>query len=339
MSDYIALSLFSGCGGMDMGLMGGFDFLGKTYDRHPITVGQAIEFDKKAVSVYNDNFNHPCELRDILEVKNDEVIDHDIMVGGFPCQSFSVCNLNRLGYTDARGQLFFEMVRLLKAKKPRCFIAENVRGLLSANEGHAFRLIINEFKKCGYFVKHKILKAKYYGIPQKRERVFIMGFRDESDLDHFQFPEPTTHTDFIPLKRVLEPRHAITEDYYFSERAVMGMFRAKKNNPGWANRKGNPQNIEEPSDTVISHMASYSLCSTDPCLLDQGRYRKFTPREVARIQSFPESFKLATSKSASYHVLGNAVPPVLMWHVASAMLRAFTREVYYPKQLGLFRIA
>ena len=320
-----------------MGLMGGFDFLGKTYDRHPITVGQAIEFDKKAVSVYNDNFQHPCELRDILEVNNSEVIDHDIMVGGFPCQSFSINNTNRLGYTDARGQLFFEMVRLLKAKKPRCFIAENVRGLLSANEGHAFRLIISEFKNCGYFVKYKILKAKYYGIPQKRERVFIMGFRDESDSDHFQFPEPTTYSDFIPLKRVLEPRHAITEDHYFSERAVMGMFRAKKINPGWADNKGNPQNIEEPCDTVISNIPS--LNGTSPCLLDQGRYRKFTPREVARIQSFPESFNLATSKSASYHVLGNAVPPVLMWHVANAMLKAFKREVYYPKQLGLFKIA
>ena len=167
-------SLFSGCGGMDLGLQGGFEFLGTQYTRNPIEILQALDFDAKAVSMYNENFSHQCIVQDVLKMSNDDVIDHDIMIGGFPCQSFSIVaqNPKRLGYKDDRGKLFFEMCRILKAKKPRFFIAENVKGILSANKGEAFKLIISEFEKCGYHIKHSLLNSKNYGVPQK-EKEFL----------------------------------------------------------------------------------------------------------------------------------------------------------------------
>ena len=318
---YSVFSLFSGCGGMDLGLIGGFEFLGKRYAKHPLSIKQALDFDARAVAMYNENFSDKCEVRDVLKLCSSEVVDHEIMIGGFPCQSFSIVaqNPKRLGYKDDKGKLFFEMCRILKVKKPRCFIAENVKGLLSANKGEAFKLIISEFEKCGYTIKHSLLNSKNYGIPQKRERVFIIGFKNNDDADKFEFPESITSEAFVPIKKVLENKENIKKEYYFSEKAVHGLIKAKNYK---AMNKGRAQNIDEPCNTVSSHLAKVSLNSTDPVLLDGEKYRMFSPREVARIQSFPDTYKLSESRITNYKALGNAVPPVMMWHVTKAVLKS-----------------
>lgn len=318
-------SLFSGCGGMDLGLIGGFEFLDKYYESNPFQIEQALDFDEKAVKMYNENFNHKCEVRDVLTLKNEEVVDHDIMIGGFPCQSFSIVaqNPKRLGYKDDRGKLFFEMCRILKDKKPRFFIAENVKGLLSANKGEAFKLIISEFEKCGYTVKHCLLNSKNYGIPQKRERVFIVGFKYQKDAQNFVFPEPVMDEKFIPIKNILEKNKDIKEEYYFSKRAVEGLMKTKNYK---TMNKGRAQNIEEPCNTVSSHLAKVSLNSTDPVLQEGDRYRMFSPREVARIQSFPDNYRLGDSRITNYKALGNAVPPVMMWHVTRSLLKCLKSD-------------
>lgn len=114
-------------------------------------------------------------------------------------------NPKRLGYKDkTKGKLFFEMCRILRDKQPSVFVAENVKGLLSANKGEAFPLIIKEFEKSGYHIKYKVLNAADYGVPQKRQRVFIVGFKDKKAYDNFDFPEPTTEKNQVPLKRILE---------------------------------------------------------------------------------------------------------------------------------------
>lgn len=320
---YNVFSLFSGCGGMDLGLIGGFEFLGKRYAKHPLFIKQALDFDAKAVAMYNENFSDECEVKDVLELCNSEVADHEIMIGGFPCQSFSIVaqNPKRLGYKDDRGKLFFEMCRILRAKKPKCFIAENVKGLLSANQGEAFRLIISEFEKCGYTIRHSLLNAKNYGIPQKRERVFIIGFRNKDDAEKFEFPEPIASEVFVPIKRILEDEKNIKEECYFSKKAVHGLMKTKNYK---TMNKGRVQNINEPCNTVSSHLAKISLNSTDPVLLDGTKYRMFSPREVARIQSFPDTYKLAESRITNYKALGNAVPPVLMWHITKAVLKSLS---------------
>ena len=128
--------------------------------------------------------------RDIREVKTEELPKFDILTGGFPCQSFSIVaqNPKRLGIKDEKGMLFFEMCRILRERKPKCFIAENVKGLLTANKREAFPLIIKEFEDSGYDVKYQVVHAVEFGVPQKRERVIIVGFRKDLNVE-FDFPE------------------------------------------------------------------------------------------------------------------------------------------------------
>jgi len=157
------------------------------------------------------------------------------------------------------------------------------------------------------------LKAVEYGVPQKRERVIIVGFKKELGIK-FDFPNPVIkrEEDYVPLKEVIEAN--VDEKYFFSQRAVDGMMRNRA-----TMNKGRAQNIEEPCNTVGAHLAKVSLNSTDPVLMEGGRYRRFTPREVARIQSFPDTFKLIESESAQYRALGNAIPPVMFWYVMRAV--------------------
>jgi DNA (cytosine-5)-methyltransferase 1 len=324
---YTLASLFTGCGGGDWGLKGGFKYLGKTYTRLPFNLVYANEIDKKIAEIFNENFPIKADVRDIREVGEQDVPDHDVLVGGFPCVSFSIVaqNPKRLGIKNDVGKLFFEMCRLLKEKQPKAFIAENVKGIISANKGEAFPLILEEFRKCGYKVSHQVVNAADYGVPQNRYRVIIIGIRNDIDIE-YNFPLPTHANDgnlllqpHTPLKKVIFPESMIEEKYYFSDKAVQGMMNAKKDM-----NKGRAQDLEKPCNTVGAHLAKVSLNSTDPVLQINGRYRRFTPREVARIQSFPDSFKLVCSEGIQYKALGNAIPPVLMWHVANQLVIALS---------------
>lgn len=315
-------SLFCGCGGTDVGLIGGFDFLGKHYNSNSMEIVYANDIDDNACSIFKENFGITPDNRDIREVKTDELPEFDILTGGFPCQSFSIVaqNPKRLGVKDERGKLFFEMCRILRERQPKCFVAENVKGILTANKRSAFPLILQEFEESGYDVQYQILNSADYGVPQKRERVIIVGFRKDLNIT-FSFPkaEIEDDTEYIPLKDVIE-KH-VDEKYYFSERAVAGMMKKRE-----SMNKGRAQDINKPCNTVGAHLAKVSLNSTDPVLMEGERYRRFTPREVARIQSFPDDFELVGSESAQYRALGNAIPPVMFWHVAKAVSKELKKS-------------
>ena len=305
-------SLFCGCGGTDVGLLGGFDFLGRTYAKNPMEIIYANDIEESACRIFEENFGLIPDRRDIRTVKSSEIPEIDVLTGGFPCQSFSIVaqNPKRLGYKDERGMLFFEMCRILREKQPKCFIAENVKGLLSANKGEAFPLIISEFEKSGYQITYKLINAAAFGVPQKRERVIIVGIRNDLGFK-YDFPDDLIDEhEYKVLGDVIE--EVVSEKYFFSEKAVQGMRAAKRDM-----NKGRAQDLNKPCNTVGSHLAKVSLNSTDPVLMDNGRYRRFTPREVARIQSFPETFKLLGTEGAQYRALGNAIPPVMFWYIAN----------------------
>ena len=314
-------SLFCGCGGMDLGVLGGFTFLGKEYPKHPFEIVYAVDFDKYCTKIYNENFEHKCLVKDVRDIVINELPEFDMLIGGFPCQSFSIAAQNppRLGYKDERGMLFFEMVKILKKRQPRFFIAENVKGILSANDGKAFPMIIKEFRDAGYHVMHKLLNASDYGVPQKRERVIIMGFLKEEDSRMFRYPSKIKREDRKVLGDVVLQEENNNDSLFFSEKAVAGMMavRNKMN-------KGRAQNLEEPCNTVSAHLAKVSLNSTDPVLMINGRFRRFSTREAARIQSFPDTFRLeSVSQGRQYKAIGNAVPPVMMWHITKALQKVF----------------
>lgn len=315
-------SLFCGCGGTDVGLLGGFDFLGKYYNSNSMEIVYANDIDDNACKIFKENFGITPDNRDIRAVKTEEIPEFDILTGGFPCQSFSIVaqNPKRLGVKDERGKLFFEMCRILRERQPKCFIAENVKGILTANKRSAFPLILKEFEESGYEVQYQILNSADYGVPQKRERVIIVGFRKDLNIT-FSFPEVEIddETKYIPLKTVIEKR--VDEKYFFSERAVAGMMKKRE-----SMNKGRAQDINKPCNTVGAHLAKVSLNSTDPVLMEGERYRRFTPREVARIQSFPDDFELVGSEAAQYRALGNAIPPVMFWYVAKAVSKELKKS-------------
>lgn len=323
------LSLFSGCGGMDLGVLGGFSYMGKDYERLPFDIVYSIDFDPYCTKIYNENFEHKSKVGNVKDIVVDKLPDFDMLVGGFPCQSFSISAQNppRLGCKDEeKGLLFREMVRILKERKPRFFIAENVKGLLSANKGQAFKLICGEFVEAGYHLKFKVINASLYGVPQKRERVIIMGFRDYSDFLRFSFPFPVANGELHVLRDAIDYSSDFDERLFFSEKAVQGMLKNREKM-----NKGRAQNLDEPCNTISSHLAKVSLNSTDPVLMVGERYRRFSTREAARIQSFPDDFVFdCVSESAQYRAIGNAVPPVLMWHIVNSLTKTINNQKKKP---------
>ena len=314
------ISLFCGCGGMDLGLLGNFEYLGTKYSANPFKIVYAVDFDEYCTQIYNNNFEHKCEIKDVRQIDINQLPQFDVLIGGFPCQSFSISAQNppRLGYKDERGMLFFEMVKILKEKQPRAFIAENVKGILSANKGKAFPMIIKEFSDAGYKVQYKLLTASDYGVPQKRERVIIIGFRDDDDYKRFSFPRHIPKDCKKVLRDVIIEEANNDSHLFFSEKAVAGMMavRDKMN-------KGRVMSLDEPCNTISSHLAKVSLNSTDPVYFADGRFRRFSTREAAAIQSFPDDFRFdSVSEGRQYKAIGNAVPPVMMWHIAQSLAKA-----------------
>lgn len=311
---YKVVSLFAGCGGCDQGIIGDFIFNNREYARLPFELEYALDIDQKALNTHKLNFECSIvECGNICDILSENIPNHDVLIGGFPCQSFSTVNPTKDPF-DERANLYKQMVRIAKDKKPKVFIAENVKGLMTLHKGEIFKRVCSAFEDIGYTLSFKLLNAANFGVPQKRERVIIVGFRNDLNIK-FQFPEETNFNKWVPLS-VAVPKLAIEEKkYYFSERAVQGMKKAKNNM-----KRGLAQNLNEPCLTITSHLAKVSLNSRDPVLLvnpEKELYRRFTPREAARIQSFPDTFKFAGSETDAYRQIGNAVPPVLFWHIAN----------------------
>ncbi len=316
MKKYKVASLFCGCGGSDLGMLGGFDYLDKRYKRLNYDIVYAVDNNPNAVKTYNNNFEHPAVCADVLEEDFSSLPDVDIMIGGFPCQSFSTVNPTK-DTNDARANLYKQIVRFLSEKRPKYFICENVKGLLTLQKGAIIKKITSEFESCGYNVQYRLLKAVEYGIPQRRERVIIVGIRKDLKTVFNYPPITNSESNCVTLSSVIDSLAIEDKKYYFSQKAVEGMKKAKNNM-----KRGLWQPLDGPSLTLTSHLAKTSINSRDPVLLvdpDKELYRRFTPREAARIQSFPDSFSFPVSEHNTYLQIGNAVPPVLMWHIANAL--------------------
>ena len=317
------VSLFCGCGGSDLGLLGGFEYLGQTYPQLPFEIVYALDFDKFAVQTYNTNFEHPAVCDDVKNLDISLLDDFDVLLGGFPCQSFSTLNPSK-DTNDARANLYKELVKVLQIKQPKYFIFENVKGLMTLQKGEILKKVLMEFEQAGYDVQYKLLLASHFGIPQKRERIFMVGIRKDL-AQHYVFPNET-HAEqpnlyqqpFVKLEKIIKELAIDNPKYYFSEKAVLGMKSAKNNM-----KRGLYQDLQGQCLTNTAHLAKTSLNSRDPVLLVDAQkelYRRFTPREAAGIQSFPENFQFPVSDIQAYRQIGNAIPPVLMWHVANALV-------------------
>jgi len=324
MNNYKVVSLFCGCGGADLGVLGGFNFLRKNYKKNPVTVVHASDINQKAVNTYNANFQHKAVVNDARELIFESGFA-DIVIGGFPCQSFSTVNPTKKP-GNRETQLFWEMAKVIDMIKPKAIIAENVKGFYRLHDGKYFKLAMKEFDRLGYYMNSQLINSSNFGVPQLRERIFMVGIRKDLEIN-FEFPQ-FTHGE-KPLRKkavlndVIDSLESPDPKYIFSQRAVDGVKKAKNNM-----KRALAQNLNSQCLTITSHLAKVSINSRDPILLidkDNEKYRRFTPREAARIQSFPDKFKFEGSEGDAYRQIGNAIAPVVMWHVFQELVKTLNK--------------
>lgn len=326
MSKLKVVSLFCGCGGADLGLLGGFRYLGKNYKKLSYEIIHASDIDAKAINTYRSNFTHPSYVSDIATLSLKDM-NADLVVGGFPCQPFSTVNPTKEPHKK-ESQLFWEMARIIDEVKPAAFIAENVKGFYRLKKGYYFELACKKFESLGYDIYHSLLNSSDYGVPQKRERIFIIGIKKNLGRS-FTFPKVTHGAEpklknKITLNKIVTSLWPDNSKYFFSQRAVEGVKRAKPNM-----KRALAQDLNEQCLTITSHLAKASLNSRDPVLLvnpEKELYRRFTPKEAAGIQSFPEKFIFSGSEADAYRQIGNAIPPIVMWHIAKEIYKTLSEE-------------
>lgn len=271
----------------------------------------ACDIDEHARRAYQLNFGmEPAQ--DITAVKAHDIPDHDIFCAGFPCQPFSIIG-DRAGFDDSRGTLFFDIARILRAKRPRAFILENVRQLATHDRGETITKILSTLKRIGYAVDYRILDARSFGLPQKRERVLIVGMA--GGLDGFQWPDGKMR--IKPLEKILETDEEQLQDYYVSDRIKKSRFarHSPKTSPAiWHENKGG--NVSShPFSCALRAGASYNYLLVDGV-------RRLTSREMLRLQGFPDKFKIVCNYQQTRKQAGNAVPVPVIRAVAEKLKNA-----------------
>lgn len=303
------ISLFTGCGGFDLGL--------KNNGAETIF---ACDIFKEALDTYSTNFNtEEILLKDIRMISS--FPDADIIIGGYPCQGFSLAGKRLLD--DPRNALYKEFVRALSLVKPKFFIAENVKGLLTFNNGSAIREMVRDFEEQGYVVNYQLYNAKYMGVPQDRERVFIVGVRNDIDFT-YSFPEETHGTDKEPLVTLREAIGDLSLDpigdyptYGFSSRFLSRNRKREWNEVSFCIQASGRHAPIHPAGEPMLKLGK------DEWVFQGEVNRRISYREAARIQTFPDNFVFSGNLENKYKQIGNAVPPLLAEKISKPIVDYF----------------
>lgn len=284
------VSLFSGIGGLDKGFSdAGFNVI------------WANDFDKYAVQTYKANYDNEIVFGDINKIDLADIPDCDVLIGGFPCQAFSMMGEQR-GFEDARGTLFFRIAEILKdkiekGKKPRAVVLENVRALMTHDKGNTFKTIMNILHNdLGYKVYHNILNSADYGIPQTRNRTYIVCFANPKA--NFEYPAK------VELDRTMQDllEDNVDDKYFLSDRILPTIL-----SDGTGGYKAKSETDLPIARPLCATMAKMHRACQDNYVTQRNKVRRLTPRECARLQGFPDSFKIPVSDSQAYKQFGNAV--------------------------------
>ena len=299
---YRVASLFAGCGGLDLGFQGGFEFLGKKYAQTGFGVCWANEINPAACKTYSRNLGAEIICGDIKDIIKTLPTEVDVVMGGFPCQDISI-NGKMLGIKGRRSCLYTYIIDAVKKTNPKVFVAENVGSLMLKQNEYSLKTILRDFKSLGYDVTYHVYHAEDYGVPQTRERVIFVGTR--KDIGKFTVPAPLD-VPAITAGEALRDLEDAPQSKEFSHvwslaapSGEQGSRRLVENRPGYTIRAECHGNIQ----------FHYRLP------------RRISMREAARIQSFPDSFMFPCGIRETERQIGNAVPPVLAWHVAMAVKR------------------
>lgn len=291
------IDLFAGIGGIRIP----FDELG--YENV-----FSSEIDVAACSTYEANFGHKPQ-GDITKIHEENIPNHDLLLAGFPCQAFSIMG-KKLGFEDTRGTMFFEVERILKHHRPKVILLENVKQLVTHDKGKTLKVILESLENIGYTIKWKVLNALYFGLPQKRERVVIVGFLDKSEAYKFDFKFSQTEYD---LNLVLELDEQVDKSLFASEKIlakrIEKTLNKKVNYPSiWhENKAGNV--------SVLDYACALRTGASYNYLLVNG-YRRLSSRELLRLQGFPDTYKIVVPHSEIRRQTGNSVPVSMMRAVA-----------------------
>ncbi|WP_454052324.1 DNA cytosine methyltransferase [Clostridium sp. Marseille-Q7071] len=300
------VALFAGCGGLDLG-----------FENAGFNIIWANDNNEKVEKTYKYNHkNTELIIKNLADIKSEEIPECDIIIGGPPCQSWSLAGAMK-GKEDSRGQLFYEYVRVIKDKRPRAFVAENVKGIVSKAHIKSFNEIVDMFKEAGYTVTYKVVNAKNYRVPQDRERVFIVGVRNDLKVS-YEFPEPTNKEgNYVTLENAIGDLRNNPGEWM--EGSFSPIFMSRNRKRGW----------NEVAFTVQASGRQTQIHPDSPEMekIDKDKWqfkkesinkvRRMSVRECARIQTFPDDFKfLGTSINENYKMIGNAVPVKLAEAIA-----------------------
>lgn len=305
------LDLFAGIGGIRMG-----------FEKAGFETVYANDFDHYCKPTYDLNFKDvPLHIADIAKVESATVPDFDILLGGFPCQPFSIAGYRRGFLDEGRGDLFFEIVRILRDKNPQAVFLENVKNLHTHDKGKTFKIISDALADLGYHVKVKVLNSMEYGnVPQNRERVYIVGFKSKAHFDAFDFPKPKKLNKTIV--GLLDTN--VDGKYYYNNSHLYETLKKDITKEGsvyqWR-RKYVRENKSGVCPTLTANMGTGG--HNVPLIKDHKGIRKLTPRECARLQGFPEKYKLPDlADSRLYKQFGNSVTVTVIESVAKQIKKA-----------------
>lgn len=304
MNDFKFIDLFAGIGGIR-----------RPYQKLGGTCVFSSEIDKFAIKTYEANWGE-TPSGDITKINAKDIPNFDILLAGFPCQAFSIAG-KRKGFADTRGTMFFEVERILEYHQPKCFMLENVKGLLSHDKGRTIDKMMDILEnKLNYKVYKTVLNAKDFGVPQNRERVIIVGFKNHNI--NFEFPKPTgikTRLGDI-LEKNVDPKYTISDKIWASHQRRKAEHKAKGNGFGYSL-------FNEESNYTSTISARYYKDGSEILIEQKGKNpRKLTPREAARLQGFPDDFKLVVSDLQCYKQFGNSVPTKMIEAVANNVISA-----------------
>ena len=311
MKEITCASFFAGVGGIDI-----------AFERQGFNVIYANEFDENATITYEANHPIKVDCRDINIVKNTEVPKTDIILAGWPCQPFSLAGY-RQGFDDekGRGTLFFELERIIKNRKPPVLFLENVKNLVGHDDGNTFQVILEKLEHAGYYLKHKVMNASEYGnVPQNRERIYIVAFRNKKKLQKFEFPQPipltTKLSDVIDFETKMEDRYYYTADscdFYDTLREQM-------TNPASIYQWRRVYVRENKSGVVPTLTANMGTGGHNvPLILTKHGIRKLTPYECFRVQGYPATFNIppTMANTHAYKQAGNSVVVPVIERIAA----------------------
>lgn len=296
------IDLFAGIGGIRMP----FDELGAE-------CVFSSEWDKHAQITYEANYGEKPS-GDITKIKLEEIPEHDILLAGFPCQPFSNAGLKK-GFNDTRGTMFFYIAKILEYRKPRIIFLENVKGFKSHNKGKTFKTVMRILEEMGYTMYSKVLNAKDFGVPQNRERIYMIGFLDKNT--NFEFPSPLKKA--TKVGSILE--ETVDDKYTISDRLWQGHQRRKKEHKEKGNGFGYSL-FDESSKYTSTMSARYYKDGSEILIAQKGKNpRKITPREAARLQGYPDTFNIPVSDTQAYRQFGNSVAVPVIRAIASQIAK------------------